>query len=191
MSAFEELETLVEQSDDELKAGLPDVLPEIEGDLETLLLEHPDAYEQLITRMGTLEDPASYVEENKETVETFFDIMWGGLNLITNTIPDVQEAVNQDMSINWECTDTDLVWHMESDADSGIIEGGAGGLDDPALTFSGETDIMMSMIGDDDFNGQAAFMQGEFEIDGSLPMATQLEGMMDSVMQKAQEFEME
>lgn len=188
---FADLETLLEQPDDEFKAGLPDVLPDVAEDLETLLLDHPDAFEGLVTRMGTLEDPAEWVESNQETAEQFFDVMWGCLNLISETIPEVQDAVNNSMSVNWVCDDTGLAWHMESDEDTGTIKGGAGETEGADLTFTGPTEIMLSMIGDDDFDGQQAFMQGKFQIDGQLPLAMQLESMMEAVTTRAQDFEMD
>lgn len=188
---FADLESLLEEPDDEFKAGLPDVLPNVAEDLETLLLEHPDAFEGLVTRMGTMENPAEWVESNQETAEQFFEVMWGCLNLISETIPEVQDAVNNSMSVNWVCDDTDLAWHMESDEDAGTITGGAGEIDGADLTFTGPTDIMLSMIGDDDFDGQRKFMQGEFQIDGQLPLAMQLESMMEAVTTRAQDFEMD
>lgn len=188
---FSDLESLVDKPDEEFKEGLPDVLGGIEDSLDTLLLEHPDAFEDLVTRMGTMENPSEFVEGNLETARAFFDIMWGCLNIISENVPDVQDAVTNDMSVNWVCDDTDLAWHMESDSESGTITGGSGKLDNAELTFTGTTDILLSMIGDDDFQGQQAFMQGKFQIEGQLPKAMALENMMESVMTNAQEFEMD
>jgi hypothetical protein len=40
------------------------------------------------------------------------------------------------------------------------MEGGPGRLDDPDVTFTGETAPLFSMLGDDEFAPQQAFIQG-------------------------------
>lgn len=177
-----ELETVLEGSDDELTADLPSVLPEAAENPEDVLTSSPAAFRDLTERMATLEGVDEFAAEEPETVEAFLTLVWDGLGLISETIEDVQDAVAQEFSISWECTDVDVAWHMETDPDAGTIDGGPGELEGAELVFQGDADVLFSMLGDPDFDGTQAFMQGEFQIDGPIPKAQQLNQVMESAI---------
>lgn len=185
-TAFERLDTVLGQPDDELKEGLPDVLPAAEEDLEELLTSRPEVFARLNTRMGTLDDLAGYAEQERDTVESFLTITWGGMELITENVEGVSDGIDQEYSVEWVSTDSEIAFHMETDPDSGRITGGPGRFEDAELTFEGPTDVMFSMIGDDDFDGTRAFLQGEFQIEGPIPKAQTLEQTMDGVRANAE-----
>jgi len=178
---FDELATVLEQDDDDLKTNLPEALDGIETDLETLLLEHPDAFESLSRRMSTLEGIADYAAEEPETVDRFLTVLWGGMEVISRNVPEVQEEITDEFQVEWIATDSDVAFHMVSDPDSGTVSGGPSALDDASLTLEGGTGILLSMLNDPDFNPVQAFTQGAFELDGPVEEAMQFAQMMETV----------
>lgn len=182
------LEAALEQDDDEqFMDEFPEALEGIEDDLETLLLEHPDTFQSLITRVATLDDPIELAEDEPETVERFFTIMWGSLELISEFVPSVQEEIDTDFRVQWVPEDSNVRWYAETDSEEGRISGGPGELETPDVTFKGETNTLFRMMGDDEFNSQQAFMQGEYEIEGQLPMAVQFGETMETVTENLEE----
>ena len=176
-----ELETVLEQSDEELQESLPEVLPSVADDPEALLTTNPEAFRELAERMATLEGIEAFAENEPEAVDAFLTLLWDGLELISRNIDQVGEDINQEFSICWHCTDTDVEFHMETDPEEGLITGGPGELD-AELDFEGESDVMFSMLGDPEFDGTQAFMQGQFQIDGPIPKAQQLAQVMESAL---------
>jgi len=179
--SYDELSRVLAQDDDELKADLPAALDGVESDLSTLLEDHPDTYETLTERVSTLDGIAAYAAEEPETVDRFLETLWGCMALITETVPEVQEEITEEFSVTWVATDSAVTFHMESDPDPGTVSGGPGRLDDPTLVFEGETDILFSMLNDPDFEPVAAFMDGEFELEGPVNTAMSFAQMMESV----------
>ena len=179
-----ELETVGEQSDDELKAVLPELLQAVEGDLDDLLLNRPEEFRGLVGRVSALDDMAEFAEQESEAVDAYFRILWGGLERISQEVDAVSEEVTQEFSVTWSATDSDVAFHMETDPDAGTISGGPGEHGDAELTFLGETDVLTSMLGDSDFDPTQAFMQGRFQIDGPIPKAQQMGLFMRNALSK-------
>jgi len=178
---YDRLATVLEQDDEELKATLPAALAGVEDDIETLLLEHPDCFETLSLRMSTLEGIAEYAADEPETVDRFLTILWSGLGYISENVPEVQEEVTESFAVNWEATDSEVTFHMTSDADSGTVAGGPGLLDDADLSFEGETGVLFSQLNDPDFDPVKAFMDGKFQLDGAVNEAMTFAQMMETV----------
>ena len=184
---FDELETVLEQSDSEFKTNLPDALDGVAENLDEFLVHHPEAFELLSTRMSTLDDIAEYANDETATVRRFLTILWDGLGLITEMVPAVAEEVTEEYTVNWEPTDSTVSFHMSSDPDAGTISGGPGVLNDAELTFKGTTDVMFSMPADDEFNGPLAFIQNRYEIIGPLERARSFNTMMETINENMDE----
>ena len=178
---FDRLATVLEQDDDDLKTDLPDALAGAEEDLDRLLLEHPDCFEDLSRRLSTLDGIADYAGSEPETVDRFLTVLWGGLELISENVPEVQDEVSDEFSVDWEANDSDVAFHMTSHPDPGTVSGGPGLLESPTLSFQGETDVLFSMLNDPDFNPVTAFMDGSFELDGPVDEAMTFAQMMETV----------
>jgi hypothetical protein len=178
---FAELETVLEQPDDEFKENLPSALDGTAANIEQFLALHPDAFEQLTERMSTLDGIATYANDAWETVEEFITVLWDGLALITEMVPAVSEAVTEAFAVNWESTDSPAAFHMTSDPEGGTVSGGPELLDNPGIAFKGTTDVMFSMLNDDEFDATLAFVQNRYEIVGSLERARNLSAMMDAI----------
>lgn len=178
---FDDLETVLEQPDNEFKENLPDALDGAAANTEQLLALHPDVFERLIERMSTLDGIATYANDESETIEEFITVLWNGLSLITEMVPAVSEQVTEEFAVNWESTDSPVSFHMTSDPETGTIAGGPGLLDDPGIAFKGTTDVMFSMLGDESFNATLAYVQNRYEVVGSLERARNFNTMMDTI----------
>jgi hypothetical protein len=189
--SYHDLEAVVEQPDDQFKTTLPSVIDDVEENLETVLVEQPSTYEQLSTRMSTLDAIDEYAAQHTQTVETFIDVLWGGMELISRSAPEVQAQVDAKFTANWDPDDAPVGWHMTTDPDTGIVSGGAGLLEDPELTFSGPTEVLFRMLGDEEFNAATAFLRNTFEISGPLGTARSLGKTMETVVEHAHEIESE
>lgn len=187
MADLQQLEDTLEKDDEQLLAELPEALEGVEDDLETLLVERPDTFEKLVQRVSELENADEFAREDPETVERYFTILWGCLELISEVAPSVREQIDTEFRVQWEPTDTDVRWYAQTDTEEGRIFGGPGEVDEPEVTFKGETNTLFSMMGDDDFNAQQAFMQGEYQIEGELPKAVQFGNTMETVQDNAED----
>jgi hypothetical protein len=183
---FDDLETVLDQPDEEFKANLPDALDGAAANIETLLALHPDAFEALSTRMSTLDGIADYASDEPETVEEFLTVLWDGLSLVTEMVPAVSEEVTEEYAVNWECTDSPVSFHMTADPEAGTIAGGPRLLDDPGIEFNGTTNVMFSMLNDDSFNETLAYIQNRYEVVGSLERARSFNDMMDTVTENTE-----
>lgn len=187
MTNPEEIEDALDGDDEAVLASLPGTLEGVDDDVETLLAEHPDTYERLVTRVSTLENADELVAEHPETADRFLSILWGGLEIIARVSPAVQEEITDDFRVQWDADDSDAEWYAETDADAGSIAGGPGRIDDPDVTFTGDTNTLFSMLGDDDYDPQQAFMQGDFQLDGDMQVALQFGQTMDAVQRNAED----
>lgn len=178
---FDDLETVLEQPDDEFKENLPGALDGAAENVEQFLAFHPDAFEQLTKRMSTLDSIAAYATDEPETVEEFITVLWDGLGLVTEMVPAVSEEVTEEFAVNWEATDSPASFHMTSNPEAGTVLGGSGLLDEPGIAFKGTTTVMFSMLNDDEFNETLAYVQNRYEVVGSLERARSLNTMMDAV----------
>lgn len=177
-----EPDTIVEQGDPAFLEDFPDLVGAIDTNLEEFLFSHPAGFERLVTRVAELDDAESAVSEHPEAFDQFVSLVWQTLELVTEAVPSAGEAVTEDLVVEWDCVDTDLRFHIETDPESGIVTGAATPGDEPDLVFIGDTDTLLRMIGDREFDGQQAFMQGEFQIEGPLPIAIELDEMMGDVI---------
>jgi hypothetical protein len=183
---FDDLETVLEQPDEEFKANLPDALDGAAANIEHLLALHPDAFERLTERMSTLDNIGAYATNEPETVEEFITVLWDGLGLVTEMVPAVSEEVTEKYAVNWKCTDSPVSFHMTSDPEAGTVSGGPGLLDDPGIGFKGTTNMMFSMLNDESFNETLAYVQNRYEVVGSLERARSFSDMMDTVNENTQ-----
>lgn len=178
---FDELETVLEQSDEEFRANLPDALDGAAKNIEHFLALHPDAFERLTERMSTLDDIGTYASNEHETVEEFLTVLWDGLRVVTEMVPAVSEKITEEYAVNWDATDSPVSFHMTSNPETGTIAGGPDLLDDPEIEFKGSTDAMFSMLNDESFNATLAYIQNRYEVVGSLERARSFNDMMDTV----------
>ncbi len=183
---FDDLETVLDQPDEEFKANLPEALDGAAEDIETLLALHPDAFEALSARMSTLDGIADYATDEPETVEEFLTVLWDGLGLVTEMVPAVGEEVTEEYAVNWEPTDSPVSFHMTADPETGTIAGGPGLLDDPGIAFNGTTDVLFSMLNDESFNATLAYVQNRYEVVGSLERARSFNDMMDTITENTE-----
>ncbi|WP_254820885.1 SCP2 sterol-binding domain-containing protein [Haloglomus halophilum] len=178
--AFDDLDAVVSANDDQFKRDLPDEIAGLDDEAAVgeLLLEHPDTYEDLSRKMSTLDGVADYASDETETVERFLTVLWAGQELVTEHVPEVREQITDSFTVTWECEDSPVSFHMETDAESGRITGGLGPHGDAELVFRGPTDVLFSMLNDPDFQGVQAFLEGKFEIEGPIQKAQQLDATM-------------
>lgn len=183
---LEKLETVVAADDETFRTELADALVGLDDDaaLAQLLTEHPDAFEAISTRIATVDDPG---EMDDATVGRAMDVIFGGMRLIAEQSPEVREAVTSDFTVNWDVDDRDLGWHMETDADAGRIDGGAGTFEDATLTFAGPLDVLLSMTGDEEFDATLAFIQNRYELVGPIEKGRELSSMMETVRANARD----
>lgn len=180
------IKSALDGDDEQVLESLPSTLKGVDDDVETLLAERPDTYERLVSRVSTMENAADLANEHPETADRFLTILWDGLSVIARVSPDVREAITDDYRVQWVADDSDAEWYAVTDADAGSIEGGPGRVDDPDVTFEGDTATLFSMLGDDDFDPQQAFMQGAFQLDGDMQAALQFGQTMDAVQRNAE-----
>lgn len=186
MTHADQIESALDGDDEQVLADLPGTLEGID-DVETLLADAPDAYQRLITRVSSLENAGELATEHPETAERFLTLLWGGLETITEVSSAVGDEIEADYRVQWVADDSELVWYAVTDADAGSVEGGPGRIDDPDVTFTGDTATLFSMLGDEEFDPQQAFMRGAFEMDGDLQVAMQFGQTMDAVQDAAED----
>lgn len=170
------IEAVMEEPDDRLAEELPDLLDDIEGDTETLLLEHPALFAQVTQRMEAV-DVAAFASERPETVERFQSMLWTGMELIVQASPDVRESITEDVAVNFQATDAPMTGHIEVDADAEAVRGGTDHLEDPDLVITGPADELVGLI-TGRIDPVQGFMQGTFEMDGDVRKGTRLASTM-------------
>ncbi|WP_424017076.1 hypothetical protein ACOZ4N_14490 [Halorientalis pallida] len=182
-STTPDLGAVVDQPDEQFRANLGPALAGLDDEdaLAELLVTQPTVYERLTDRMATFEGITEFANDDPETVEQYLRVLWGGMGLIAENISAVGDAVTVDTTVNWEATDSPITFHATTDPERGSISGGPSLADDPEITFEGQTDVLFSMLGDDDFNGQLAFVQNRFDIVGPLERSRQFNEMMEAV----------
>jgi putative sterol carrier protein len=170
------IEAALELPDDELAAELPELLDEIEGESERLLLENPVLFARVTRRMDAV-DIAEFATEQPETVEQFQGILWTGMELLVRASSDVQASITEDISVNFEATDAPMTGHLHVVESEETIRGGTDLLRDPDLTITGPADELVALI-----TGNAdpiqGFMQQQFDMDGDIQKGTHLAATM-------------
>ena len=177
------LETVVDQPDEQFRENLGPALHGLDDEdaLAELLVTQPTVFERLTSRMATFEGITGFATEEPETVEQYLRVLWGGMGLIAENISAVGDAVTVDTTVNWEATDSPIAFHATTEPETGSISGGPSLADDPEITFEGQTEVLFRMLGDDEFNGQLAFVQNRFDIIGPLERSREFNDMMESV----------
>ena len=177
------LETVVDQPDEQFRENLGPALHGLDDEdaLAELLVTQPTVFERLTSRMATFEGITVFATEEPETVEQYLRVLWGGMGLIAENISAVGDAVTVDTTVNWEATDSPIAFHATTEPETGSISGGPSLADDPEITFEGQTEVLFRMLGDDEFNGQLAFVQNRFDIIGPLERSREFNDMMESV----------
>ncbi len=179
---MQRIESTAEQSDEELEAELPDLLEEIDGREKELVREHPEAFARVIERMERM-DTASFVEDNPQTADQFQELLWNGVEVIVEESPEVQEQINDDITVNFSATDCQMDGHLEIDEREKTMTGGAGTLDDPILEITGPADTLVGLISGnvDPIQG---FMRQQYQMDGPVHKGTKLAPVMNSVAEQ-------
>lgn len=173
------IEESLEKDEAELKADLPDLLADIQGQERALIEDNPETFAQVIGRMDDI-DIASFYEDEPEAADQFQDLLWTGINVLVENNPDIKDAIATDITANFEADDAPMVGHLAVDAGDQTVTGGAGQADDADLTLSGPADVLTSLItgGVDPVQG---FMQQQYELDGSVQKGTQLASVMGEI----------
>ena len=167
-----QIEASLDQSPDELSESLPELLDEIEGNVRELVEEEPDLFADVVGRMDDL-DVAEFVNENPETADQFQELLWTGAEVIAEREASVQEAIEVDVAVNFEADDCEMTGHIVVDADEETVTGGAGHIDDADLEISGSAETLVALLTGETDPVQG-FMSGEFELEGPVPLGTQL-----------------
>jgi len=173
------LEAATEQSDEELGETLPDLLDEIDGQARELARDHPETFGHVVNRMQTL-DTAWFVSENPETADQFQELLWAGVEVLVEERPEVQDEIDDDITVNFSANDCRMDGHLVVDADEEAMYGGAGTLDDPMLEITGPADTLVGLVTGtvDPIQG---FMQQQYEMDGPVNKGTRLAPVINSV----------
>ncbi|WP_424019192.1 SCP2 sterol-binding domain-containing protein [Halorientalis pallida] len=178
----EEVERVLELPTDELTEELPELLADLEGEVEVLALENPLLLSDVIDRVGDV-DVAEFAQENPETVDQFQELQWQGVELLAQFSPDVQQSIEEDTTVNFEATDAPMASHLELDAEAGTVSGGAGLAENPDLEIRGPADTLTALT-----TGQldpvSGYEDGQFEMDGSEATGDQLATTMGKLAEK-------
>lgn len=175
------IETALEQDDETLEEELPGLLEETQGRTRELVEANPVVFGRIVDRMESM-DVAAFVSENPETADQFQELLWTGTEVLVENSPEVREQITEDITVNFEATDSPMTGHLEVDADSQTITGGAGPLDDPTLQIDGPTDVLVGLMTGkvDPIQG---FMTQQYEMDGPVQKGTRLAPLMDGLSQ--------
>jgi putative sterol carrier protein len=176
---IQRIEAATEKSDEKLERELPGLLDEIDGQERELVREHPVTFGRVVDRMKTL-DTAEFVSENPETADQFQELLWAGVEVLVEQQPEVQEQINDDITVNFSATDCQMDGHLEVDKDAQMMRGGAGTLDDPMLEITGPADTLVGLV-TGNVDPIQGFMQQKYEMDGPVNKGTRLAPVINSV----------
>lgn len=170
------IEATLDKPDDQLATELPELLNDIDGQTEELLLEYPALFARVTQRMDAI-DIGSFAAEHPRTVERFQDMLWTGMGLLVQASPDVRDSITEDITVNFEANDAPMTGHLEVREAEQTILGGTALLKDPDIAITGPADELVGLITGavDPIQG---FMQQKFEMNGSIQKGTQLASTM-------------
>ncbi|MFC4438606.1 MULTISPECIES: SCP2 sterol-binding domain-containing protein [Natrialbaceae] len=179
---IQDIDESLDKSDDELEDELPALLEQMEGRTEELVREYPETFGRVVQRMETM-DIASFVSDNPETADQFQELLWAGMNVLVEESPDVQENIDDDITVNFEAEDCPMEGHLEVDSEEQTMHGGSGRLDDAMLEITGPADTLVGLIvgSVDPIQG---FMQQKYQMDGPVHKGTRLAPIMNSLSEK-------
>lgn len=168
-----DLEQAVELEGAELRAELPPLLESMtEKDTVNLVREHPDVFGKLVRGLEDA-DVATFVDESPEASEAYQDVLWTGLSTLVEDDEALQSKISQTVTVNFQADDCAMEGHLLLDADESSLSGGAGTAVDPDLTISGPAENVVGLI-TGNVDPVQGFMQGSYEMDGSLATGTRL-----------------
>jgi putative sterol carrier protein len=172
-------EELLDASPDELANELPAFLGSIDGETEAFVRSNPETFGDIVGRMEEI-DIAAFVEKNPETADAFQDFLWTGTEVLVENDESVREQITQDITVNFEADDCAMDGHLEVDAESETLTGGAGTLADPILEIEGPADNLVGLI-IGDIDPVQGFMSQQYELDGPVQVGTQLAPIMGAL----------
>lgn len=168
-----DLQTALELEGEELRAELPPILESMsEKDTVNLVREHPAVFGDLVRGLEEA-DVAAFVDEAPEASEAYQDVLWTGLSTLVEDDPGLQSKINLDVTVNFQADDCAMEGHLLLDSGEGTLDGGAGTAVGPDLTISGPAQNVVGLI-TGNVDPVQGFMQGSYEMDGSLATGTRL-----------------
>ncbi|RRJ30567.1 SCP2 sterol-binding domain-containing protein [Halocatena pleomorpha] len=178
------IEESFETDDEALEEELPGLLADIEGQSDELVREQPEIVSKILNRMSEM-DIASFVSENPETADQFQDLLWSGVRVLAEGNEEVQQQINEDITVNFEADNCPMTGHVEVDKSESTVTGGAGVLDDPDIAITGPADVLVGLITGtvDPIQG---FMQQQYQMDGPVQKGTRLAPIMNTLSEQAQ-----
>jgi putative sterol carrier protein len=171
--AIKQLEKTVELDGEDLRRELPPVLERFDDETtRTLARDHPDVFGDLVRGLEDA-DVAAFVDESPEASEDYQDVLWTGLATLVEDDEGLQSKINLDVTVNFEADDCAMEGHLLLDSSEGTLSGGAGAAVDPDLTIGGPAGNIVGLV-TGDVDPVQGFMQGSYEMDGSLSTGTRL-----------------
>lgn len=177
------IEASFEKDDEELEEDLPGLLDDINGQSDELVREHPELVSQILARMSQM-DIASFVSSNPETADQFQELLWSGVRVVAERNDDVQQQINEDITVTFEADDCPMDGHLEVNESEQSIMGGAGTLDDPDLVITGPADVLVGLI-TGNVDPIQGFMQQQYQMDGPVQKGTRLAPIMNTLSEEA------
>lgn len=181
---IQRIEASFEKDDEELEEDLPGLLDDIDGQSDELVREHPDLVSKILARMSKM-DIASFVSANPETADQFQDLLWAGVRVIAEHNEDVQQQINEDITVNFEADDCPMTGHLKVREADESISGGAGQLDDPDIAITGPASVLVGLI-TGNVDPIQGFMQQQYQMDGPVQKGTRLAPIMNTLSEEAQ-----
>lgn len=177
------VEASLEKDQSQLEEDLPDLLDDMEGRTDTFVREHPGTMTKVLGRTDDI-DTASFASGNPETADQFQELLWSGVEVVSEANDEVQEQITEDISVNFHAEDSPMEGHLDVDEETRTVTGGAGTLEDPDLTITGPSDVLVGLVTGsvDPIQG---FMQQQYEMDGPVQKGTQLAPIMNTLSDQA------
>ncbi|WP_336135217.1 SCP2 sterol-binding domain-containing protein [Natronomonas amylolytica] len=172
-------EDLLDASTDDLADELSGFLADVDGETEAFVRANPELFGAVVGRMEEI-DIAAFVDANPETADGFQDFLWTGTQVLVENDESVREQITQDITVNFEADDCAMAGHLEVDAASETLTGGAGILEDPILEIEGPADNLVGLI-TGDIDPVQGFMSQQYELDGPVHVGTQLAPIMGAL----------
>lgn len=175
------LDEVVQDSDQALRRELPAVLDAVEPSLESVVERDLEAFVELLRRMSTMDEIASYAREEPDTVDRFLEVFWDGVEYLVSSSLDLEDTITEELSVTWIAVDSDVSFHMRTRPESSGLVGGHGEIDDPDLKIEGTTDALFSLLYDEDFEPELAVYQGDLDLVGPMHLAWDLADIFGTI----------
>ena len=176
------VEASLEKDQEGLEEDLPGILEDLDGQSEEFVREHPELMADITTRMQEM-DTATFISENPETAARFQDLLWSGVTVMSERNDEVQESIQQDVTVNFTADDAPMEGHLLVDEDAGTVTGGSGHVDDADLHITGPADVLVGLV-TGEVDPIQGFMQQQYEMDGPVAKGTSLAPVMNSLTEQ-------